>query len=161
MTDAFTVRPIAYIRCPRIEPIDDFWGKIVSDIELAAELPEDSLDGLDEFSHLEIIYLFHKVAAEKLVTSARHPRSNPAWPKVGIFAQRAKGRPNRLGSTIVKLVARSGRRFQVLGLDAIDGTPVVDIKPVMAEFLPHDPVRQPAWSRELMRDYWRPDAERD
>ena len=51
-------------------------------------------------------------------------------------------------------VGRSGRTLEVEGLDAIDGTPVLDLKPVMQEFLPREPVRQPAWSHELMREYW-------
>jgi tRNA (Thr-GGU) A37 N-methylase len=72
---------------------------------------------------------------------------------VGIFAQRGKGRPNRLGVTIVAVVGRVGRVLTVAGRDAIDGTPVLDIKPVMEEFLPRTPVRQPEWSHELMRDY--------
>ena len=73
---------------------------------------------------------------------------------MGIFAQRGKGRPNRLGVTIVEVVRREGRTLTVTGLDAIDGTPVLDLKPVMAEFLPRTAVRQPEWSRELMRNYW-------
>ena len=85
---------------------------------------------------------------------ARHPRGNQAWPRVGIFAQRAKDRPNRLGLTTVEIVRVEGRTIVVRGLDDIDGTPVLDIKPVMQEFLPRTPVRQPQWSRELMRDYW-------
>lgn len=156
----FTVQPVAYVRSDRADVRDDFWGGVTAVIELAAEFPDDSLDGLETFSHAEVIYLFHRVAPEAAVTGARHPRNNPDWPKVGIFAQRAKGRPNRLGSTIVRVLARDGRRVRVAGLDAIDGTPVLDIKPVMAEFLPREPVSQPAWSHELMRDYWRPDAER-
>jgi tRNA (adenine37-N6)-methyltransferase len=74
---------------------------------------------------------------------------------VGIFAQRAKDRPNRLGVTIVASASREGRILHVTGLDAVDGTPVLDIKPVMAEFLPRGEVRQPAWSHELMAEYWR------
>jgi len=84
----------------------------------------------------------------------RHPRGNPAWPRVGIFAQRGSARPNRLGATIVEIVQRSGRSLTVRGLDAIDGTPVLDIKPVMVEFLPRSPGRQPEWSRQLMHSYW-------
>jgi tRNA-Thr(GGU) m(6)t(6)A37 methyltransferase TsaA len=139
---------------------DDFWGDVVAEIELSADLPADSLDGLEEFSHAEVLYLFDRVRPESVTTSARHPRNNPAWPRVGIFAQRAKGRPNRLGSTVVRLLSREGRRLRVRGLDAVDGSPVLDIKPVMAEFLPREPVRQPDWSRELMRDYWRSEGER-
>jgi tRNA (Thr-GGU) A37 N-methylase len=74
---------------------------------------------------------------------------------VGIFAQRAKDRPNRLGTTIVEIAGREGSVLTVIGLDAIDGTPVIDIKPVMAEFLPRGAIRQPQWSHELMRYYWR------
>ena len=73
----------------------------------------------------------------------------------GIFAQRAKGRPNRIGVTTCEIVSVDQRVVTVRGLDAIDGTPVLDLKPYMVEFAPRTPVRQPAWSHELMRDYWR------
>ncbi len=155
-----TLQPIGFVRSSRTDVADDFWGGSRSAIELCEELPEDSLDGVDEFSHAEILYAFDRVPEAKVVAGARHPRNNPDWPRVGIFAQRAKARPNRLGATIVRIVGRQGRRLLVEGLDAVDGTPVVDIKPVMVEFLPREPIRQPEWSRELMRDYWLPEAER-
>jgi tRNA (Thr-GGU) A37 N-methylase len=98
--------------------------------------------------------VFDRVIAGEIITGARHPRGNEAWPSVGIFAQRARARPNRLGSTIVRLLDRGARHLRVQGLDAIDGTPVLDIKPVMQEFLPREAVRPPPWSHELMRDYW-------
>ena len=79
----------------------------------------------------------------KVVTGARHPRNNTAWPSVGIFAQRGKNRPNRIGSTICRVLRVQGTQLYVAELDAIDKTPVLDIKPVMAEFLPREPVRQP------------------
>ena len=94
------------------------------------------------------------VAPEKVVSGARHPRGNPAWPRIGIFAQRGKARPNRIGSTIVRIVERAGASLVVAELDAIDGTPVLDIKPVMREFLPRAEVAQPDWASELMREYW-------
>jgi tRNA-Thr(GGU) m(6)t(6)A37 methyltransferase TsaA len=119
-----------------------------------APFTADALAGLADFSHVEVLFLFHEVEASKIVTGARHPRNNKAWPAVGIFAQRGKNRPNRIGSTICRLVRVDGATLHVVELDAIDGTPVLDIKPVMAEFLPRDPVRQPAWSTELMRQYW-------
>ena len=74
-----------------------------------------------------------------------------------MIAQRGKARPNRIGSTISRVVRRDGRRLHLAELDAIDGTPVLDLKPVMAEFLPREGVVQPDWSRELMRDYWAPE----
>jgi tRNA (Thr-GGU) A37 N-methylase len=85
---------------------------------------------------------------------SRHPRGNPDWPEVGILAQRAKDRPNRIGLCTCELVAVDGASIVVRGLDAIDGTPVLDVKPYMEEFGPRGAVHQPEWSRELMREYW-------
>ena len=85
---------------------------------------------------------------------ARHPRGNEAWPKVGIFAQRASSRPNRLGVTTCELIGVDGLDVRVRGLDAIDATPVLDIKPHLREFEPRSDVRQPSWSSELMAGYW-------
>src|SRR6185437_12694965 len=151
----FSVQTIRFIRSPRTEPIDDDWGAVVSRIELdRAQVTEDSLRGLGEFSHLEIVYVFHRVDPASFELGARRPRNNPDWPEVGVFAQRNKRRPNRIGIGTCELLSVSGLALTVRGLDAIDGTPVLDIKPYMAEFAPRGPVRQPSWSHELMRDYW-------
>lgn len=152
----FEVDPVGYVRGGRIVPGDDFWGGTRCVIELADGMPSDSLDGIEEFSHVEIVFLFDRVDPARIVSGARHPRNNPEWPLVGIFAQRGKNRPNRLGCSIVPLVAREGRSIVVGELDAVDGTPVLDIKPVFSEYLPHTPVEQPKWSREIMTDYWSP-----
>jgi tRNA-Thr(GGU) m(6)t(6)A37 methyltransferase TsaA len=149
-----SLEPIGHVRSPRTDLSDDNWGNVTASIELCDSFDPSCLDGLTEFSHAEIIYHFDRVAESAINRSARHPRGNTAWPKVGIFAQRGKDRPNRIGTTMVEIISREGHRLTVRGLDAIDGTPVLDIKPVMAEFLPRTPVRQPGWSRELMRDYW-------
>ncbi|MBS1186112.1 MAG: tRNA ((37)-N6)-methyltransferase TrmO [Burkholderiaceae bacterium] len=151
----FSVEPIATIHALRQHPEDDFWSGEEARIVLADGIPAESLQGLAEFSHVEVLYLFHQVAQAKIVSGARHPRNNPNWPKIGIFAQRGKNRPNRIGSTICRLLRCEERCLIVAELDAIDGTPVLDLKPVMAEFLPRETVRQPQWSHELMRDYWR------
>ena len=147
--------PIGTVRSSRRERTDDDWDREEARIELAERFPEEALDGIEEFSHAEIIFYFDRLDPATIESGARYPRHNRAWPKVGIFVQRASARPNRLGATIVRVLRRTGRTLHVAGLDAIDGTPVVDIKPVLAEFLPREPVRQPEWSRELMRDYWR------
>ncbi|HEU0013429.1 MAG TPA: SAM-dependent methyltransferase [Longimicrobium sp.] len=148
------VEPIAYVRGPRASLEDDAWGRVESAIELVESFGADCLAGLEEFSHAEILFHFHAGDPGAVERGTRHPRGNPAWPRVGIFAQRAAGRPNRIGATIVEIRGVEGRVLRVAGLDAVDGTPVLDIKPVMAEFLPRTPLRQPAWSRELMRGYW-------
>jgi tRNA (Thr-GGU) A37 N-methylase len=148
------MEPIGRVEAIRDEAKDDFWGGERARIVLADDLDPESLLGIEEFSHAEVIYCFDRVDPSGVVRGARHPRNNTAWPRVGIFAQRARNRPNRIGSTIVRVIGREGRVLHVAELDAIDGTPVLDVKPVMVEFLPREPVRQPDWSRELMRDYW-------
>jgi tRNA-Thr(GGU) m(6)t(6)A37 methyltransferase TsaA len=148
------MKPIAYVRNSRTDLSDDDWGTVPSSIELVAELSAESLVGLEDFSHVEVLFMFDRVPETAIESTARHPRGNQAWPRVGIFAQRGKARPNRLGATMCKLVKLEGRCLHVVGLDAIDGTPVVDLKPVMQEFLPREPIQQPQWSMELMRRYW-------
>lgn len=148
------VEPIAFVRGGRASPDDDFWGGALCAIELVDAMPPDALDGIEEFSHLEVVYIFHRVEPAAVVTAARRPRGRSDWPRVGIFAQRGKDRPNRIGCSIVRLVRRETRAIIVAELDAIDGTPVLDLKPVFAEFLPREPVGQPAWSHDIMRDYW-------
>jgi tRNA-Thr(GGU) m(6)t(6)A37 methyltransferase TsaA len=154
-SNSFVVAPIGVVHGGRAEPIDDDWGGVVSRVVLDDRWPADALAGLDEFSHLEVVYVFDRVDEAKITVGARHPRGRADWPEVGIFAQRAKGRPNRIGVTTCEIVEVDGRVVTVRGLDAIDGTPVLDLKPYMVEFAPRTAVRQPAWSHELMRDYWR------
>ena len=150
----FEVHPIALVKNTRKEVEDDHWGEVVSEIELVKGLDEEALAGIDAFSHVEVIFLFDRVAETDIPSGSRHPRNNPSWPRVGIFAQRGKNRPNRIGTTIVKVIQHQGRILTVQGLDAVDGTPVLDIKPVMREFLPLVEVRQPDWATELMKKYW-------
>jgi tRNA (adenine37-N6)-methyltransferase len=150
----FTVEPIGHVSCSRSEAIDDAWDFETSSIRLTERFSAEAILGLSEFSHVEILYGYHGVDATGVVTGARHPRGNSQWPLVGIFAQRAKNRPNRLGTTACRLLRIEGTQLYVAGLDAIDGTPVFDIKPVMAEFLPRGEVVQPKWSHELMSGYW-------
>ena len=155
MTDAFSLTPIATVRGGRRDPVDDHWEGVEATIELDPSLPADSLLGLDGFSHLDVVYVFDRVDTASIVTGARHPRGNTAWPRVGIFAQRAKARPNRLGVSTCRIVSVGHRTIRVAGLDAVDGTRVLDIKPHMVEMGPRSEVREPEWARELMEHYWR------
>jgi tRNA-Thr(GGU) m(6)t(6)A37 methyltransferase TsaA len=151
---AFPITPVGYVRGGRAAPQDDYWGGQRAIIELAGTFPPEALAGLSEFSHAEIVFQFHLVPESQIETRARHPRGNTDWPRVGIFAQRGRNRPNRIGVSTCRILSVSGRSLEVEGLDAIDATPVLDIKPVMAEFLPRGEIRQPGWSNELMKDYW-------
>ncbi len=148
------IEPIGFVEGPRSHSEDDYWGDEQARITLVPGLPEEALQGLVEFSHAEVLFQFHQVDPTRIVTGARHPRNNKHWPPVGIFAQRGKTRPNRIGSTICRIVGVEGRTLVVAELDAIHGTPVLDIKPVMQEFLPREPVRQPEWAHQLMKNYW-------
>jgi tRNA (Thr-GGU) A37 N-methylase len=152
---AFTIEAVGHVQGGRADPVDDDWGASRSTIALdPARFGPEALAGLDGFSHVEIIFVFDKVPPDRIETGARHPRGRADWPLTGIFAQRGKNRPNRLGVTVCRVVAVEGTLLHVEGLDAIDGTPVVDIKPVMREFLPRGELRQPAWVAELMARYW-------
>ncbi|HWA60962.1 MAG TPA: SAM-dependent methyltransferase [Caulobacteraceae bacterium] len=150
----FVIEPIGYVRGGRDQPVDDDWGQSRARIELDARFGPEALAGLADFSHAEVIFLFDRVPEAKIETGARRPRGRADWPLVGIFAQRGKNRPNRLGLCTCRIVRVDGTALEVEGLDAIDGTPVIDIKPAMAEFLPREALRQPAWASELMKDYW-------
>lgn len=148
------LKPIARVKNPRTTPIDDAWEEIISEIVLEDEIPAEALENISDFSHLEIIYFFDKVKSSDVVFSG-HPRSNPNYPLTGIFAQRKKDRPNAIGLCTVQLLEHKGRALKVRYLDAIDGTPILDIKPVFKEFQPKGEVKQPAWVSGLMKNYWK------
>ena len=150
----FPLEPVAFVVSSRKQPLDDNWDAEKAEIRLADGFDAAALAGLESFSHIEVIYVFHRLEPDDIIRGARHPRGNRSWPQTGIFAQRAKNRPNRLGSTICRLNSVRDRVLYVSGLDAIDGTPVVDIKPIMREFLPRGELTQPKWATELMREYW-------
>lgn len=150
-----TLVPIGVVRGGRAEATDDHWGDVEADIVLdPAQLAPEATAGLSDYSHVTVLFHMHKVAEDKVERGARHPRERLDWPKVGILAQPARSRPNRIGVTTCELIAVDGLRLRVRGLDAIDGTPVLDIKPCISGFAPRRPVREPAWVRELMAAYW-------
>jgi len=152
--ETFPVAAIGHVTSSRREPIDDDWGTIDATIELDPGFDAAALSGLAEFSHVEVVYVFHLVDPASVTTDARRPRDNPEWPEVGIFAQRGRGRPNRIGVSVCTLLSVDGKRVGVRGLDAIDGTPVLDIKPYMHQFGPRGEIRQPRWADEIMADYF-------
>lgn len=150
---SFEIHPVGTVRSSRVNPEDDKWDSETSHIELLAPFDARSIKGLDSFSHCVVTFVFDKASWDESRMS-RHPRGNTEWPEVGIFAQRAKDRPNRLGITVCRILGVDGSILRVEGLDAIDGTPVVDIKPWMNEFGPRGAVHQPQWATELMAEYW-------
>lgn len=156
----FTMVPVAMVREGRTVVQDDFWGGTTCRIELDPAYSADSLAGLSDFSHLEVVYVLDRVDPTSVETTARHPRGREDWPLVGIFGQRGKRRPNRLAVSRCRLLQVQDRALIVEGLDAVDGSPVLDIKPWMTQFGPRADVHQPRWANELMADYYRPQSER-
>jgi tRNA-Thr(GGU) m(6)t(6)A37 methyltransferase TsaA len=154
MQPEIVLTPIGLVRGGRVQPVDDSWDLEEAVIELDGRFGPDSLAGLSDFSHIEVVFHFDRVPEAQINAGARHPRERTDWPLVGIFAQRGKARPNRIGVTVCRLLSVSGTALKVRGLDAIDGTPVLDIKPVMKGFLPRGEISEPQWAHELMRGYW-------
>lgn len=153
--NAIQMTPVGIVRASRSEPVDDRWDSVKSRIELdPQQFAPNATAGLSDFSHIEVIYHFHLVGEDEVEKGARHPRGRKDFPLAGVFAQRGKGRPNRIGVCICRLLSVDGLNMSVYGLDAIDGTPVLDIKPVMLQFLPRGAVREPHWAQEIMKDYW-------
>jgi tRNA (Thr-GGU) A37 N-methylase len=150
----YTVRPIAYIRNERSEALDDNWDEVMSVVELAQDVPDEALRGLEDFSHVEIVFFADWAEDVPPGPWHRRPRGNEKWPDVGVFAQRNKDRPNRLLLSTVEIAQLSERSFTVRGLDGIDGTPVLDIKPVFRWSVPQGELRVAPWSEELGENYF-------
>jgi tRNA (Thr-GGU) A37 N-methylase len=114
MQAPITVMPIGTVHNSVDQPVDCAWGDIVSHIALDPDrFSAESLAGIEHFSHVEVVFAFHRVPDADLHYSARHPRGRTDWPKVGIFAQRGKDRPNRIGVTACRLLAVRGLEIEV------------------------------------------------
>ncbi|MGG5810653.1 SAM-dependent methyltransferase [Falsiroseomonas sp. CW058] len=149
------IAPIGHVRGGRAAPVDDAWDGVEAEIVLdPAMLGAEATLGLDAFSHVTVVFVFDRIDPAGVERGARHPRGRRDWPRVGILAQRGSPRPNRLGVTTCRLLGVAGMVLRVRGLDAVDGTPVLDVKPHMTGFDPRGEVREPAWAREIMRGYW-------
>jgi tRNA-Thr(GGU) m(6)t(6)A37 methyltransferase TsaA len=152
----FAVSPIGVVRSDRAEVVDDNWGEVVSVIELdETVLDADATLGLEEFSHLEVVYRFHLCDPDSTTLGSRHPRGDTTLPRVGVLAQRVKDRPNHLGVSRCEIVEVQGLRIRVRGLDAIDGSPIFDVKPFLQSMVPtREEVTEPAWVASVMKNYF-------
>ena len=123
------------------------WEKVISDIVVDSGLTE-ALDELGEFSHIIVLYWMHQAAAGELPMKV-HPMGKQELPLVGLFATRSPHRPNPVGKATVRLLLRQGNVLKVQGLDAIDGTPVIDIKPYIPEYDSAANAKVPPWITNL------------
>ena len=149
----FTVRPIGWVRSAATDAVDLDWGAVEARIVLEPGL-RGGLRGLAEFSHVLVVTYLHGASFDPARHLVRRPRGLATMPELGIFAQRAKDRPNPLGVTVVPLVAVDAEGLTVRGLDAIDGTPVLDLKPHFPAFDAAPGARVPSWVGELMKGYF-------
>jgi len=151
--DTIRLQAIATVHNRITAPVDTGWGKVQSSIVLMPEW-EGGFDGLGQFSHVLILTYLHQVAArEQLVPVRRHPRNRPDMPLLGVFSQRARVRPNPIGVTACEIVGVDAKELIVRGLDAIDGTPVLDVKPYVPVFDRIESPVVPPWVDELLADY--------
>jgi tRNA-Thr(GGU) m(6)t(6)A37 methyltransferase TsaA len=125
---SMTLKAIGIVKNEVKQPLQQDWEKVVSEIVVDSSLTE-ALDNLDDFSHIIVIYWMHRVAATGELPTKVHPRGRQELPLVGLFATRSPRRPNPVGVATVRLLERRNNILKVEGLDAIDGTPVIDIKP--------------------------------
>src|SRR5262245_19635114 len=149
----FPLRPIGTVRAPVTDPVDLDWGAVESRIVVRPEY-RPGLRGLDEFSHVVVVALLHGASFDLSKHLVRRPRGRSDMPELGIFAQRAKDRPNPLGVSVVPLLAVEPDGIRVRGLDAIDGTPVVDLKPHFPAFDSAVGATVPDWVARLMEGYF-------
>lgn len=147
------IRRIGVVVGGRSEPTDDYWTETAI-IRLNPDYPQEAVQGLDEFSHLIVVWYFHRAATSDVALHARSPRGNPAWPPTGTFVHRNHRRPNQLATSFPRLLKVRGLDLHVADLDAIDGTPVYDLAPYFIEMGPRGKVTEPAWPGEMLRDYW-------
>lgn len=151
---AIDMTPIGTVHNGRSDPQEsDYWGDVESTIVVAPRFGDHCLTGLDDFSHVEVVFHMDRLAERENYRQPLRPRGRADLPEVGVFADRGPRRPNRIGCTICEVVTVRGRGLRVRGLDAVDGTPVLDIKPVVRQFLPQH-IRQPKWVDHLMAEYF-------
>ena len=141
-----TLKPIGIVRNDiKQSPGPGYdWERTVSDIVVDSSLSE-ALDGLEEFSHIIVLYWMHQIATTGQAPTKVHPRGKQELPLVGLFATRSPNRPNPVGKATVRLLQRQSNILKVEGLDAIDGTPVIDIKPYIPGYDSAANTKMPQW----------------
>ncbi|TBO55686.1 S-adenosylmethionine-dependent methyltransferase [Streptomyces kasugaensis] len=147
------MKPIGTVVGGRTEPLDDQWSGTAI-IRLNPDFPLDVVQGLEEFSHLLVVWHFHLASPDDVALHARSPRNNPQWPSTGTFAHRNHRRPNQLAQSFPRLLKVDGLDLHVEDLDAVDGSPIYDLAPYFQEMGPRGEVREPVWPREMLANYW-------
>ena len=140
-----TIKPIGFaknkVKKPRFGGFANETSEIVLDKKFA-----EALDGIEDYSHVIIVYFMHRV---KRFVIKHRPQGNPRVPLVGIFSCRCPERPNPIAISTVRLLKRKGNKIWVKGLDVLDGTPILDIKPYWPQYDKVAKAKIPKWVYEL------------
>ena len=147
------LEPIGYVQSPVTTQTDEGWGDVESRLVLLPPF-RAGLRGLEQFSHVIVVVYLHEAKFDPARHLVRRPRGLAHMPELGIFAQRVKDRPNPLGVTTVRILGVDQESVLVRGLDAIDGTPILDLKPYFPVFDEVREPRVPSWVDELMQGYF-------
>jgi tRNA-Thr(GGU) m(6)t(6)A37 methyltransferase TsaA len=146
-----TLKPIGKVRNSIRRKKRGGWESAVSKIELAPKYTE-ALEGIEEYSHFLVLFWLSRVPPTARGKKLKiHPRSRPDLPLVGLFATRTQYRPNPIGLTQVQFLGRKGNILTVKGLDALNGTPVLDIKPISPKTEMPARFRVPDWYPRLWK----------
>ncbi len=147
------LEPIGFVSNQVTEPIDENWGSVKSKLVIEAEFVK-GIKGLEQFSHAVVITFLNKAEFNLSKQIVRRPRDLDTMPEVGIFSQRAKDRPNPIGVTSVNILTVGDGFIDVIGLDAINGTPILDIKPYFPQYDCIKDATVPGWVNKLMHNYF-------
>ena len=151
--DDLTLTPIGVVRNSVTDAVDAEWGQVVTEIHVQPELAA-GLRGLEDWSHMIVVFYMHNAEFDMATHLVRRPRDLPEMPELGIFAQRARHRPNKIGLTAVKIMGVEGNVVRVRGLDAMDGTPILDLKPYAPVYDGATDPLIPGWFVRLMQGYF-------
>jgi tRNA (Thr-GGU) A37 N-methylase len=153
MPQPLEITPIGVVVGGRTDATDDQWSGVAI-IRLNNDYPVEVVQGLADFSHLLVVWHFHRASPDDVALHARSPRNNPRWPSTGTFVHRNHRRPNQLAQSFPRLLQIDGLDLHVTDLDAIDGTPVYDLAPYFKDMGPQGLIREPSWPSEMLIDYW-------
>jgi len=140
-----SLRPIGVVRNGERDRSDG-WEDVRSDLIFRDDLL-DALDAIEGYSHIVVIFYLHAVPDEERTSGRIHPRGDPQYPLQGVLATRSQRRPNAIGITVVPLLRRRKNILRVQALDAINGTPILDIKPYIPHYDSAPDARIPTWAR--------------
>ena len=151
--DDLTLTPIGVVHNNVTDAVDAQWGQVSTEIHINQELAA-GLRGLEDWSHMIVVFYMHNAEFDMDKHLVRRPRDLDEMPELGIFAQRARHRPNKIGLTAVKIMSVEGNIVRVRGLDAMDGTPILDLKPYAPIYDGATDPLIPGWFVRLMQGYF-------